>query len=45
MENINDLDQTLRGFLFEDLSEMTLEAKVLIDDFAPVEVLRSRASF
>ena len=30
---------------FEDLSKMPFEAKVLTDDFAPVEILRSRASF
>jgi len=30
---------------FEDLSGVLFEAEVLIDDFAPVEVLRSRASF
>jgi spermidine synthase len=30
---------------FEDLSEVRINAKVLTDDYAPVEVLRSRSSF
>jgi spermidine synthase len=30
---------------FEDLSKVLINAKVLTDDFAPVEVLRSRALF
>jgi spermidine synthase len=30
---------------FEDLSDVRINAKVLIDDYAPVEVLRSRSSF
>jgi len=30
---------------FEDLSKVRINAKVLIDDYAPVEVLRSRSSF
>jgi len=30
---------------FEDLSEIPFEAEVLLDDFAPVEALRSRAFF
>ena len=30
---------------FEDLSKVRIDSKVLIDDYAPVEVLRSRSSF